>query len=581
MTTKPSMKKGNRRGGESGQTMVFVLLAMSFFLLGLIGFGLDMGYLWFHRQTSQTAADAACTAGVMDMLSGATGGTPASGFTAGTAFDCSASPTASPCVYAAKNDISAGGLVTGQPSSEVHVSFPGSVTGLPACATGTNAPAICNASSFVTNPFMQVNVTDRVQSFFSGMITGKSTTDVGAQSTCAVVFSNAPIPLLVLDPRNESSVNNNGNFQITIEGGPQRSIQVNASSSSAVSISGASGNFDLSHGGPNFTGSDFAVTGTEGATNFTTGATGHWLSPTGAISDPFAQIPAPTKPGLPVVPTDVSGIANCSTGTHIANGDCQVNNGVHGCPDTTCILYTGGAYDGGIHVKQKTAIFDPGVYYLSDQLFLDTLSCVRPATGVNAVGDGSGGTMFYFAAAPSVQYKSNSGSSCPAAKVPPDTVRCITSGPGTTVLPADVITNGGLEGNVLLGPCNAPSGGGTNYGDPLGVDDPMGEQRGMLFFQNRSMTNTTPQWGGGSSFGLAGIMYFHNCSSPDGAGLGSNCPGTTAYTDQLSLQGGSCSHTFVIGDVVVDQLHLGGNPCIEMDLNPSALFYVLKASLIQ
>ena len=75
-------------------------------------------------------------------------------------------------------------------------------------------------------------------------------------------------------------------------------------------------------------------------------------------------------------------------------------------------------------------------------------------------------------------------------------------------------------------------------------------------------------------------MYFHYCNSVDGAGLGTNC-NSAAYTDKLSLQGGSASDTFVIGDVVTDKLDLGGNPQIEMDLNPNALFYVFKASLLQ
>jgi hypothetical protein len=39
--------------------------------------------------------------------------------------------------------------------------------------------------------------------------------------------------------------------------------------------------------------------------------------------------------------------------------------------------------------------------------------------------------------------------------------------------------------------------------------------------------------------------------------------------------------TYVLGDIVTDQLYLHGNPCINMDLNPSAAYWVLKASLLQ
>jgi Putative Flp pilus-assembly TadE/G-like len=569
--------KRNRKPNERGQAIVFVVLAMGLVLLGAVAFSVDMGNLWFHRQSAQTVADASCAAAAMDMLFTTNGGGAKGGFTPGTNFSCSGSPSAAPCVYATKNmGYAPSTLAAGTPGYDAAFTFPTSVTGLPTCTTGTGAPAVCNDTSALTNNFVQVNVDDRVRLSFAGLLSGSTTTDVGAVARCGVVLANSPIPILVLDPRNETSLDNNGNFSISVVGGPQRSIQVNSSSSSAVSIAGASGNFDLTKGGPDLTGSDFGVTGSEGARNFTTGATGQWVDPTPAISDPFATIPAPAQPGLPVVPVDLAGNSSCNTSAKIAAGNCSVATGIHGCPDTTCTLYAGGFYSGGITVKHETAIFDPGVYYVNNGLALQPLSCVRPST---AVGDGSGGTMFYFADTNTVSVTSNSGASCPAAQVSLAQVRCTPA----TVLPANVIANGGLSGNVLLGPCNAPTGGGTNYGDPLGTNDPLGEQRGMLFFQNRSANlaaaGNQPNWDGGGSFGLTGLMYFHYCNSADGAGLGTHC-NAAAYTDQLSLQGGSCSSTFVIGDVVVDKLHLGGNPCIEMDLNPNALFYVTKASLL-
>ena len=86
-----------------------------------------------------------------------------------------------------------------------------------------------------------------------------------------------------------SSLSNNGTSNISIVGGPQRSIQVDSPSSSAVSISGASGSFDLTKGGPYNTGSDFGVTGAEGPTNFTTGATGKWVDPSPGHLRPIRQ----------------------------------------------------------------------------------------------------------------------------------------------------------------------------------------------------------------------------------------------------------------------------------------------------
>src|SRR4051794_1791839 len=86
---------------DAGQAAVLFLLAMGLFMLGAVAFSVDLGNKWFHRQSAQTAADAACLAGAMDMLLAAQGeATGNAGFTAGTPFTCSPTSTASPCKYA-------------------------------------------------------------------------------------------------------------------------------------------------------------------------------------------------------------------------------------------------------------------------------------------------------------------------------------------------------------------------------------------------------------------------------------------------------------------------------------------------
>jgi hypothetical protein len=597
-------KKLGRKQREAGQAMILLILVLGLVLLGAAAFSVDMGNLWFHRQAAQNTADAACTAAVMDMLWLDNGSTGFGGFTPGTPFSCSSSITAAPCVYAAKNmGYDASTLAAGTPGYDVSFKFPSSVPGVPTCSSGKGAPPICDASSFAGNPYVQVNVDDRTQLYFAGLLSGSKTADIGAQATCGVVFSNAPIPLLILDPRSESSVTNNGAYSIQIVGGPQRSIQVNASSTNAVNVNGGSGTIDLTKGGPQNTGSDFGVTGSESqVTGFTTGSTGNWLDPTGAISDPFANLAVPSQPG------------SNGTVTYGVTGDAS-----WGCPDIIngCDHYTGGYYPSGIHVEKGKnadgsnntaatglAVFDPGLYYLGGNLSANSNSCLRPST---ATGDGSGGTLFYFSGTATARVGSNSGTltqgpgsartfDCQdlnTSTTPPtiqnsawavslDHVRCITAGTGKTILPDNVVSFGGLVGNVLLGPCQAPTAGGTNYGDPLGTDDPLGEQRGMLFFQNRlgnlASAGNQPLWSGGGAFGLAGNIYFHYC--PAGTGPG-GCDSTTGFTDQLELGGGSSSSTFVVGDIVTDKLFLHGNPQIEMDLNPNALYYVLKATLLQ
>jgi len=114
-----------------------------------------------------------------------------------------------------------------------------------------------------------------------------------------------------------------------------------------------------------------------------------------------------------------------------------------------------------------------------------------------------------------------------------------------------------LDGNILLGPCSG------TYASPDG-------NRGFLFFQNRA-TSAAPSWGGGGQFLSSGFLYFHS-------GSGGTC-GTN--TSCLTLQGGSGAHSYALGNIVVDELSLGGNPEINMILNPVATFQVLRATLLE
>jgi len=337
------------------------------------------------------------------------------------------------------------------------------------------------------------------------------------------------------------------------------------------------------------------------------GTTGNWIAPAAPISDPFAPVCAPGQsgcpaingnavpaiPNAPAVPSDLDA-TNSINGTgpggpcssaDIQNGNCFVSHLIHGCPDpgaTTpptknngCALYTPGIYPGGIAVGpggSSTAIFDPGIYYVTGGVALKSGSTVRPGTGT---GDGSQGVIFYFSGSGTVSVASNSGS-----KAGLDTFNT-TAGTGslangitctaTSSTPANLPAT--LLGNILLGPCTG------YYGDPLGAADTLGIQRGFLFFQDRSATSVDPSWGGGGQFLLAGTMYFHSCNA---SGTGVGC-GTapTYYNDIFSLSGNSGSGTYVLGDIVADNLTLGGTSGITMDLNPTKAYSILKASLLQ
>jgi len=231
--------------------------------------------------------------------------------------------------------------------------------------------------------------------------------------------------------------------------------------------------------------------------------------------------------------------------------------------------------------SSNTAIFDPGLYYLGDThgLQLRAHAMVRPST---ATGDGSLGTMFYFATANSISFGANSGSESIDPYHPDGrTVNGVTSPllkcPSGSPTPAQVLAADPILGNVLLGPCGATSGIGATgqYGAPDG-------NRGFLFFQSRSnaanggtctagFSGNCAILGGGAGFIFSGFIYFHN-------GNGGTC-GTN--TSCLALAGGSGGNSFTIGNIVVDSITLTGNSGVNMVLNPTATFSVLRPTLLQ
>ena len=63
--------------------------------------------------------------------------------------------------------------------------------------------------------------------------------------------------------------------------------------------------------------------------------------------------------------------------------------------------------------------------------------------------------------------------------------------------------------------------------------------------------------------------------------LPTNCDTANGYTDALSLAGNSTADSFVVGNLVVDKLSVQGNSGVTMDINPTAVFYTLRATLLQ
>ena len=585
---------GRRARRESGQTMTVVLLALGLCLLGAVGLSVDVSNWWFHRQIAQGAADAACTAGVMDMLVNAQGGS-AGGLPVGSppaSFWCSAAPGAAPCQYASLNGYNGTGRLTGLPSNDVRVSFPGSVPGVRSCAS---SPPPCFPGA---NSFIQVDVLDRVQTTFTGLLSGSRTRDVAGSAVCGVLQDTAPVPIIVMNPTCPHAFQQSGSTVVKIVGGPTRSVQVNSNNSScAAATTNAAGGcsssgptIDLSKGGPGFNGSAFGLAGQPTAPP--PGFIGSSWGPASPISDPFAQVAAPTLP------------AALGFSTAIPYKDPVTNAAqYHGCPDHSgCREYHPGQYLAPIVVQGETAIFVPGVYYIKGTqndnsgspgsgcvpsptgqsrygLDVDSNGVVRLADPVKVPGDGSKGVMFYLSGTGagnygSVFFGSNAGKSGGR------TVDAFTTAnatcPGGSAPPPQLNLPSTVNGNVLLGQC-------TNKGTYIGTGstDTAGTIRGLVFFQDRANGDAKGQASmqGGGGLVVSGNMYFHHCNA---SGTGTNCLAPPAgYKAFFQLQGNPGGQAYVLGNITSDELVLGGGGNISMALNPNAIYNILKASLLQ
>jgi hypothetical protein len=514
-----------RFASQRGQTFLVIAVFIAFFLLAVMGLATDYGQVWAHRQIVQAAADAACQAGAADLLLHYQDPEVEDAYPQvslgwiGTAYNCSTNAGSSPCKYAALN---------GYSGSNVRVSFPGKPAGAPSIS---GFPGIGTA-------YIQVSITDPVPMFFTKLLSPTKTFNIAAKAICGMVAVNAPVPITVLNPSNNGTLSLGGASSIAIYGGPQRSIEVNSHSATALSA----GNIDLSKAGPSFTGGDIGVFGgpatKPGSVNV--GSTGHYLDPAAPISDPYATVPVPLSTGMPV--RNKKG----ETGT--------VAYGTNGCPDASnCVQYLPGNYTSGIAVGPGTkvvAIFDPGVYYVNGGISLNSNSIVRPSAA-NAT-TAPYGVIFYITGCTSscISVAADSGKKLTTDNFNTSNLTC----PGGTTYTPPAGVPAPTQGNILMAPCTGP------YGNATGI------YRGILFFIDRSISAAGASWGGGGSFILAGSIYSHN---------------TTSFNDTFTMGGGSGSTSLVIGNIVVDQLGMSGNPNITMQLDPNATYPILKVELLQ
>jgi len=584
--------------GESGQASVFLILMMGIFLLAAVGFAVDLSSVWFHRQAAQSAADASCVAGAMDMLylnSGKIVSSPS--FSPGTAGDCSSSSAAAICEYAAFNGYTATtsaaswGTSTAAGAVAVSWTFPTSVTGV-------------KSSGGATYPFLNVVVQQKSATWFMGLL-GVHSITVGASCTCGLPPGAGSPPLVILDPTTTQALWVSGGAHIVITGGPAVSIGVNSSangspasnsSSNGVYCDGGSGYpIDTSTAGPSGTGGQLSLVGGP-ATNQYCGAqtilndpaNKLWKSPQAATADPYGSVPAPTQPGAPQILTsnpvgDATGciqnaVSSGSNGcaredpTYGLITGIWVGPGTDSCPNTipnssagtlhnvgqdpgtyveyygNCLEFSPGYYPTGINVTNlagwanDVTTFQPGVYYLNGNLTVGSSSTIRNAW--IGTQPSTRGVIFYFLSGGPVFSGGSGAANSNISSVPSYYLTCS----GTTTpsgMPAS------LTGNVLASQCSA---GGTYVGASSSDSYSASGLRGLLFFAAHSTTYNAVLLGAGASLNFTGALYFHNSS----------------YADYVELDGAGSSTAYAIGNIVVDQLKLSGAGTIELGLTASS-----------
>lgn len=553
-----------KKKSEAGQAVLIVVAAISIFLLGAVGLAVDGSNLYAQRQAAQAAADAAAQAGIVSVFNGS------SGLTSASAYWCTVSDTTSPCVYARTNGFGVSATSTnctsGTPANDCIYVEP-----------NPSGVTVSNLSNGFPINLVRVTITRPVGMTLMRML-GLTSGTVRANATAAIVDVMSPVPILVTHPSNPGTFAFNGGVTIKICGGPGRSIQVNSTNNDPQSggnlwatqgISGNSNMVDLSQAGPNDSGN--CTTGTGGGFGdaggpILTTASGieepffnlscinatptpntcaassdvYYQGATDPIKDPLANVPPPDKPSTSYTSKapsiSLSGgtsCSNCISTTYNSSGGltCPSTDPYTGVSVSSCGFYLPGDYTNGIQAKGSSgyiAYFFPGVYYMDTYGFqaaangnMEMYPGANPDTSSTPCGTGSGMLVY------------NTGS-----------------------------------GLFVVG-SNA-------YANLVGSDD-TSCYKGILFFEDRNapantQKNNTHIFGGNGAMSLTGTIYINNSLS-----VMTNDP---THYQLVQLQGGGGSNTLLKGEIIVNELLLGGTGTILMNLNPAAVAPVHQIALV-
>ncbi len=554
---------------ESGQAAIPLILFTAVVLTAAAGLAIDVSGLWFHRRAAQAAADAACQAESLDLLVANSMQSLPSGLQANAAGRCTGAATLPLCLYAGYNGYnSAGPGASGNSGDWNTVSYAtsASVSGLPA------PPAALGSA-----PYLSVTIRENVPTYFLHLVPGQNFAQTGATCSCGLMQQKAQAPVLLLHPTAAGAYSASAALNVTGSWsrpltmgplvGPQRAVQVNSSSSSAVTCGGAA--FNTSAGGLLGTGADIGITGSEAASGSSCNSiltsalpvTGTWKQNVVPVPDPLSATPAPAKPAQAAAPVSVK--------YHL-----------DGCPDAGlvvlgkltgggCTEYAPGYYPSGIQLaSNSTAIFLPGLYYLGGAFATNGSNTLRVAipcwstytAGYSAAACGpsstaatqytqGAGVTFYFSStangtanlAPAAKaletidgLPSAAVLSCNPAYNPATAISLVPSLSGTVGTLVGSLLSAG-SASLLYAPCMQN---GTYAANPGDIVSTAG-MRGILFFQDHGGTGS-PMLGGSETLALGGLLYFHSGS----------------YADTVQMQ--NTAGTFLYGGIIADKLSVSG-----------------------
>ena len=299
-------------GGEEGQAVVLVVVAMSIFLFGALGLAIDGGQMYAQRQMAQTAADAAAQAGIMSIFDG-TNATSTYPFGTGTppiaSSTCTTTDGRTPCVYARYNGFG------GTTADTVTLSFPAAVSGVTLTSAGV--------------PAFAVTVQRTLKTRLIRLLGAAATSSITAKATAGLVGTVSSKCVYVLNPSAQNAFQATNGSAVTLNG---CGLAIDSTNADAMTVSG----------GSTVTASAISVAGgysfSGGGSSTPTPTTG-----VGPAVDPFASLPAPT--------VGACNFTNYSPGY----GSWTLNPGV----------YCGDATHPGINLSSgSTAVFNPGIYII-------------------------------------------------------------------------------------------------------------------------------------------------------------------------------------------------------------------------